>query len=148
MRCIDTAMDSPLDFAECCPREVGCAGLLAILLLMICGCSDSSKSLIDTTDVKSPDGEIILRLVDDRTGGAAVSGWMRVYALRSNAPASSKKVIFQGSAMGMGNFGNFSAIWRGARLIKLSHTGGYVVECHPTVELSADMKVSVLGCNS
>jgi hypothetical protein len=123
------------------------AGLL-VILLSVEGCSDSSSSDVDKRNIVSPDGKLTLRLVEDRRGGAAVSGWMRIYLLQTNAPESEAKEVFAGSAMGMGERGNFSATWRGAREIEIRHVGGYIVECHPIVDIVRDIRVQVDGCDA
>lgn len=118
-------------------RRTRYTGALAALVGLLGGCARH----IETRDVVSPDHEITLRIAHDLSGGAAVPDVTSVYLLLPKASASNGTLIFKGSTMW-----NFSAAWRGSRIIELSYTDGFVSKCVPVAELSAAVKVSVLGC--
>ena len=102
------------------------------------GCSPKQMEIYDTV---SPDGKSTLRIEIDETGGAAVPDVTRAYLFLSDEGSSRKKLAFQGSAMS-----RFSAVWRGPRQVELSYSAGYVSACNAAPVLSADVKISVVGC--
>lgn len=113
------------------------AAALVGLSAVLCGCSKH----VETKETRSPDGRVVLRIEVDESGGAAVPDVTSAFLLMPNASPATKKLIFKGSAMSA-----FSAEWSGPGVITLSYTNGYVSACAATAELSAEVKVSVLGC--
>ena len=103
--------------------------------------SSCSRRQVDVHDTVSPDGKITLRLEIDETGGAAVPDVTSAYLFLSDEGSSRKQLAFKGSAMS-----SFSAVWRGPRLVVLSYGTGYVSACNATPMLSAEIKISVVGC--
>jgi len=118
--------------------KLALSGAIACLIPVLFGCHD--KRIVETKDLYSPDGQVILRVEVDETGGAAVPDVTNVYLLMPNGRTASK-LLFRGSAMS-----NFSATWRAPGQIELSYSDGYVSQCDPAPVLSADKKVSVVGC--
>jgi hypothetical protein len=70
-----------------------------------------------------------------------VADMTRAYVLLPKTPIGAKRLIFKGSAMS-----GFAIIWREPRRVELSFTDGYVVECQPSAQLSAEIQITVAGC--
>jgi hypothetical protein len=116
---------------------IASTGTLVILAAFLSGCSRG----VETTDLPSPNGQLILRVEVNESGGAAVPDVTSAYLFIAGSSEPHKELIFRGSAMD-----HFNASWRGQELVALSYTGGYVSTCAVTSPMSADLKIVVLGC--
>lgn len=111
--------------------------LILVCALLLVGCSKH----IASTDVRSPDGRLILRIEINESGGAAVPDVTSAFIVPSRSSTAHKELIFEGSAMS-----HFDANWTNSGQISLSFQGGYVTACNSSVILPPNFKVTVLGC--
>lgn len=117
------------------------AGILACLVSgVLCGCS---RGPVEIHDIRSPNGKVILRIEINEAGGAAVPDVTSAYLFFADTGPTNKQLIFKGSAMS-----NFSATWRGQKLIVLSYSAGYVSTCNARPVLPAEVKINVIGCRA
>lgn len=113
------------------------AGALAALAILLVGCSRK----IVSRDILSPDGQLILRIEVNESGGAAVPDVTSGYILLSGSSAAHEELIFKGSALN-----SFSADWRAPEAVSLSFSGGYISQCNKKAVVSPKLTITVLGC--
>jgi hypothetical protein len=118
------------------PMKLAYLCVISSLIGILCGCSKE----IETNDIYSPDKVFILRIETDETGGAAVSDVTSVYVLPS-VSTKDRKLIFKDSSMA-----HFTADWRGAALIEISYSDGFVLQCNGGPIVFGDKSVRLLGC--
>lgn len=110
---------------------------LAILAVLLTGCSRQ----IQRTDIRSPNGQLILRIEINESGGAAVPDVTSAYVFPSGSSSAHEKIVFRGSAMSY-----FNASWGGPEEVVVSFRGGYLTTCNSSVVVPPEFKITVLGC--
>ena len=117
--------------------RAGAVGLWFITLVALASCSSD----VETHEAYSQDRKLVLRIVTDWSGGAAVSDVTSAYVFPAAWPMKGRTLVFKGVAIS-----GFSASWRGPSQIGVTYDDGYVLKCEPTPELSTGERINVSGC--
>jgi hypothetical protein len=80
----------------------------------------------EVTEVKSPDGALVVKLIDDRGGGAATSTYQRVVIEAPHKPFGPKAVVFEGENMSGRRFGDLNLSWSDGRTLNLGYCDGTI----------------------
>jgi hypothetical protein len=111
-----------------------------VLSALLFGCTKEPEKM-ETSDVPSPNGRLVVRIEVNESGGAAVPDVTSAYLIVSGSSTAPRELIFKGSAMY-----SFKVSWQSPETVSLSYTGGYVSTCNAAPVVAPDLKVAVLGC--
>jgi hypothetical protein len=92
----------------------------------------------EVTELPSPDGKLIARLIDDRGGGAASSAYQSIEV--QDLATGDRKTVFEGENMGGRStgaavFGDVNLSWRSQSVLLIEYCGGQVNKLAQSVEL-------------